>query len=307
MKRQYVQIFIKRIPLIGLILLFTPCYAQYQERNEVSFFAGGGYSTLYHYLHQVPDGKFKPGYGGTTGLGYTRFFNDFIGIGTGFEIGYYTAQTTIAQFSDKYSAFDKEDNFEFRYTVDGYSEKQNLWAVNIPLMLHLQLPLLHDDHLCYVALGGRVGFPVRSEYNSSASTYTTSAYYPQYDVLLESPASQGLGVFHNRKYKDELKFHTMYMLSAELGMKWLISNQFSLYTGVYFDFGSHDIYKNKQYEYFLKYSADKPAALPNQSILKSRSNQDNHIDSFAGKVLPNALGIKIRLAFRIPDKGSCCF
>ena len=306
MKQRYIQFFIKKIPLIGLILLFMPCYAQYQEKNEISFFAGGGYSTLYYYLHQVPNGKFTPGYGGTTGLGYTRFFNDFIGIGTGVEMGYYTAKTTIEQFSGKYSAFDKEDNFEFRYTVDGYEEKQNLLAVNIPLMLQLQYPLLHDEHLCYFAFGGRVGFPIRSNFNSTASSYTTSAYYPQYDVLLESPASQGLGVFRNRKFKDNLQFRTMYMLSAEIGMKWMISDQFSLYTGVYFDYGLVDIYKNTQYESFLKYSADNPTSLPSQSILKARYNQDNMMNSFTGRVFPNALGIKIRLSFRIPDSRNCC-
>jgi hypothetical protein len=306
MKQKYIQFFIKKTLGIGLIFSFMPCYAQYQEKNEISFFAGGGYSTLYYYLHQVPNGKLNPGYGGTTGLGYTRFFNDFIGIGTGVEIGYYTAKTTIEQFSDSYPAFDKEDNFDFHYTVDGYVEKQNLLAINIPLMFQIQFPLLHDEHLCYVALGGRVGFPVRSGYNSSASSYTTSAYYPQYDVLLESPVSQGLGVFHNRKYNDKFKFHTMYMLSAELGMKWMISDQFSLYMGVYFDYGFTDIYKNKQYEYFLKYSADNPISLPNQSILKSRYNYDNTANFFAGRVFPDALGIKMRFAFRIPDKGNCC-
>jgi hypothetical protein len=305
MKRKHIHYFIKKIPLISLILLFAPCYAQYQEKNEISFSAGGGYSTLYHYMHH--EGKFTPGYGGTTGLGYTRFFNDFFGIGTGVEIGYYASKTAIGQFSDRYPAFDKEDNFEFRYTIDGYSEKQNLLAVNIPLMLQLQFPLLHDEHLFYVALGGRIGFPVRSQYSSSASSYTTSAYYSKYDVVLESPASQGLGIFHNRKYKDDLPFKTMYMLSAEMGIKWMLSDQFSIYTGIYFDYGTHDIYQNKNYEYFLKYSADNPTDLPNQSILKSRYVREGLTDSFAGKVLPNALGIKIRLAFRIPDKGSCCF
>jgi|GEM_PF-736581 len=308
MKRKTIHRFIQRIPLIAMIFLFMPCHAQYQEKNEVSIFTGGGFSPLYYTLHNVPDSKFTSGFGGVAGLGYTFFFNNVIGIGTGAEIGLYNSKVKIGQFFDKYLSSDGEEGFEFRYTVNGYTEKQNLFAVQIPLFVQFQFPVFSDDHLTYFTLGGRVGFPFSSEYRSSSDSYTTSGYYSQYDVLLEAPVSQGFGVFHNRSYKDDLKLnHTFYMLSAEVGMKWLVSDHFSLYTGIYFDYSVSDVYQNKQYDPFLKYSATDPTAFSNLSILQSRYYQDNNPSSFTGRIFPHALGIKIRLSFRIPNKGSCCF
>ena len=307
MKRKTIQRFIQRIPLVAMIFLFMPCHAQYQEKNEVSVFAGGGFSPLYYTLHNVPESKLTPGFGGVAGLGYTFFFNNVIGIGTGVEIGLYNSKVTIGQFSDKYSSSDGEENFEFRYAVNGYTEKQNLFAVQIPLFVQFQFPLLFDEHLTYFTLGGRVGFPFSANYRSSSESYTTSGYYSKYDVLLEAPASQGFGTFLNQTYKEEIKFkHPLYMLSAELGMKWLIADYFSLYTGIYFDYSLNDIYQNKQYDSFLRYSASEPAAFSNYSILQSRYNLNNTPGSFTGRIFPHALGLKIRLSFRIPDK-SCCF
>jgi len=309
MKRKIIYSFIKQIFLITFVVAFLPCQAQvYQEKHEVSVYAGGGYAPLYYYLHKVPDSKFTPGYGGMAGLGYAFFFNDFIGIGSGAEVAMYNSQVKISQFSDKYTAFDGEENFELRYTVNGYTEKQNLFAIQIPLYFQLQYPLFHDEHLTYFSLGGKIGFPVSSQYQSSSASYQTSAYYPQYDALLETPQSQGLGAFLNRTSKSKLHFdYPLYMLSAELGMKWMISNNFSLYTGIYLDYSIYDIYRNKQYDSFLQYSADNPTALPNLSILQSKYNQNGYLDSFTGRILPHSLGVKIRFAFRIPDRRSCCF
>jgi acetyltransferase-like isoleucine patch superfamily enzyme len=308
MKSKRFYLFIKIISLAGLIFLFMPCRAQYQEKHEISFYVNGGYSPLYYYLHQVPDSKLSLGYGGATGLGYTFFFNNSMGIGTGAEVAMYNSKVLINHFSDRYSTFDGEENFEYRYTVNGYTEKQNLFAVQIPLFFQFQFPVLSEENPVYIALGGKIGFPFSAKYQSSSASYQTSAYYPQYDALLETPASQGLGIFHNRNYTDELRFNKpIYMLSAEIGMKWMIADNFSLYTGVYCDYTIHDIYGNKQYNSFLGYSADAPVALPNLSILQSRYYQDNNLITFTGRIFPHALGIKIRLSFRVPDKGSCCF
>jgi hypothetical protein len=308
MKRKTI-IFIQILCLVS-ILLHLPCHAQYQEKHEVSVGVGGGYAPLYYYLHSVAGSKLTPGYGGNAGLGYTFFLNDNIGFGSGVEVGIYNSQVKIDQFSDKYSSNDGEENFEFRYTVNGYTEKQNLLTVQIPLFVQFQIPLLDDEHLTYFALGGKIGFPLDAKYQSSSVSCQTSAYYPQYDALLESPASQGLGVFQNRTSKGKFQLdYPLYMLSAELGMKWMIANNFSLYTGVYFDYSIYDIYRNKQYDSFLIYSANEPAALPNLSILQSKYNQNGYSDSFAGKIFPHSLGIKIRLAFRVPERTKCkdCF
>ncbi|GHT07835.1 hypothetical protein FACS189426_02060 [Bacteroidia bacterium] len=304
MKQIKVKYLLKRIPFLTMILfLSSPCYAQYQEKHEISFVANGGYNTL---KYDLTAGKQELGPGGGAGLGYTFFFGNFFGIGTGIEMGYYNAKFSTPSFSDKYITYDGEENFEFRYNVNNYTEKQSTFSVNIPLMFQFQLPLFHDEHLCYLALGGRVGFPFNSRYKSSGESFKTSGAYDNYGIVIESPKSQGFGTFSNQKYDNDIKFHTMYILSAEAGMKWMTSDNFSLYTGIYLDYGINNI-AQKESKYFLNYSPDAPASFPNESILNSRFTPQNEIPvSFTNKVIPAAIGLKIRLAFRFSEPRGCC-
>lgn len=287
---------------MAIVFLTQPCFAQDQEKHEFSAFIGGGYSSL---KYDVANGSHSLGFGGGAGLGYSYFFNDYVGVGSGLEISRFSAQAKAGNFAGSYKANDGEEDFIFRYTINNYKENQYLWAINIPLMLQLQYPLLFDDHFCYLALGGRLGIPVGSKYKTSEIAYTASAYYPQYDLLLEGPPSQGLGSLYGQSYTNDISFKTYFALSAEMGVKWMIADQFSLYTGLYFDYGLNDISPNGENLNLLIYNQRQPSKLTNNSILSSLYSQDDYIKKATDKVTPLAIGIKLRLAFRLPE--AVCF
>ncbi len=287
--------------LIGMFSLQVS-FAQYQEKHEISAFIGGGYSSL---KYSVDNGKHKLGFGGTAGIGYNFFFSDYVSLGTGAEISRYSARAEAGNFAGSYPTNDGEEDFTFIYTINNYKENQYLWTVNVPLMLQLQYPLFFDDHFCYLALGGRVGFPVGSKYKTTEIAYTASAYYPQYDLLLTDPPSQGLGTFYGQSYSDDIDFKMLFALSAEMGFKWMIADQFSLYTGLYCDYGLNDISPEAQNMDLLIYNKEQPSKLNNNSILCSLYSNDEVVKKVTGKIKPLAFGIKIRLAFRVPD--ALCF
>lgn len=279
---------------------------QYQEKHEVSAYIGGGFSSLKYKLST--GGEQTTRYGGNTGLSYMFFLNDIFGIGAGVEIGCYNAKAAVSGFSDRYQAHDGTESFEYRYDVKNYSEKQHALYLNFPINFQIQLPVFSDEHLTYLAIGGKFGIPIDRYYKSQSDQYKISAYYPQYDVLLESPASQGLGTFVNKGVKNNIVLNRSYSITAELGMKWMVSDNYSLYTGIYADYGLSDISTNQNNGYFLEYNSGKPTVIDNKSIFDSRyldsANGTSH--KFVGKNSLIALGIKLKFTFRIPDS-NCCF
>jgi hypothetical protein len=61
--------------------------------------------------------------------------------------------------------------------------------------------------------------PLRLRYTTSGSTYTTSGYYPQQDLLIESLPEQGFGTFTGWNQTSNLDFRIIPMFSVETGHK----------------------------------------------------------------------------------------
>ncbi len=275
----------------------TDVSAQEQERYEISVGGGFGLSTL---QYKMKTGERKDGTGGTFGVSGSYFFNDGLGIRTGLEMSLYKAESNVASISDRYMAHDGKDEFEFRSVINEYTEKQSLMTLEIPLLLQLQYPLF-DEQFIFFSFGGKVAFPMNAYYKTSGSDLVTSAYYPKYDIVLNGPVFQGLGAFRSNKVKEDLDFKPAFMLSGEVGLKWEIAESFSLYSGFYIDYGLNDIRKKVRNQPFLIYNQQNPAHYVNNSVLNTQYTHEGKTDAFTKKIMPMAVGIKIRVAFRIDE------
>ena len=264
-----------------------------QSQHELSIYAGGGLSTL---NYKTTIGDQKDGFGGQFGVGYQYFFTGNIGLNTGLELSLHNAKTTFGNVSDRYMAKDIDgQNFEFRSTVSNYEEKQNAMFLNIPIMLQYQF---EGENKFYIAAGGKIGIPVNGKYKTSGATIKNSGYYPQEDLEHTTQEFLGFGTFTGRDMDDDVDFKVAFILSAELGMKWKIGDNLSLYTGAYLDYGLNDIQKDSRTKNFVAYNTANPKEFTTNSILASKFSMDgNTIMTFTDKVSPLAAGIKIRLAF----------
>jgi outer membrane protein OmpA-like peptidoglycan-associated protein len=268
--------------------------AKSQLKHEFSIYAGGGLSTL---LYDLSTGKQNLGFGGLAGVGYTLFFNDYVGIGTGVEFALYNAKIKSDDFLSASSAVDKDGEvFLYKSRIENFQEKQTATFINIPLMLNLQSG---GYHRFYGALGAKLGIPMSgSNYKYSAGTVTASGYYEHENLEYgEEHPFLGFGTFADgNDGKGDLKFKLAYLASAELGMKWSLGKNTALYTGFYVDYGLNDI--RKKGEGIGNYHANDPQTIDLNSVLSSQYTKPNgKSQDFTDKVSPLAAGIKIKLAF----------
>ena len=274
--------------LAAIVLLFCSLINAEQARNEFSIYIGGGFSSL---MYDVIDeqGRQKNGYFGHAGLGYTLFFSDHFGIGTGVEIAQYQAKYKIDELSLSRIAYDSYhgENFVLNTRISDYVEKQKMTSLQVPLMFQFQIGK-PDKHNFYFALGGKGGVSLDAKAEGNNPKVQTSGYYPYEDYTYTNVPQRGFGSFEAKGQKSELDFKTSILASAEAGVKWRLKNNNALYTGLFLDHG------------FLKSITKRPAG--NLVENSSGNPQEYTINSalnsgLVDKVIPVSGGLKIKLAF----------
>ncbi|MDR1645628.1 MAG: hypothetical protein LBS05_07395 [Tannerellaceae bacterium] len=279
----------KTIFLSFLTLCFFCTASVYGQKNEVSFHAGGGLSTLGYSLSQ---GDRTQGFGGEAGVGYIRFLSRSFGVGSGVSLSLYNASAagignTIANFADEYG-----DSYELRTSFTGYNERQQALFLRIPLTLQYRGG---GRHPLYVQAGVGLNIPVSARYEASAATLHNEAYYPTYDVAITLPSFMGLGDFTNRRTEDKLTLQTVYTASVETGIRWRLAPSWALYTALYADYGLNDAVKDRNRDHFRP-NATTPDDFALNSVLVSRQAPSS---PFAGSTSLIAIGLKFRIAFTL--------
>jgi outer membrane protein OmpA-like peptidoglycan-associated protein len=270
--------------IIIIATLFATLTATAQSQHEVSIQAGGGLSSL---QYKPTIGKSTPGIGLDAGVAYTYFFNSHWGIGTGAGIKLLTGKYKLPSLTDAFQSNDGTEAFEYRYSLNKYSEKQQALSLTIPLMVHFQ------SGKFYAALGGKVGLPLSANYKNDLDELQAAGYYAHDDLLLNDPEFMGFGTFNKLSHKANLSLKTAFFASAEVGVKWRLSDKLHLYTGIFVDYGLNNIRKNETVTTLIEYNdATADAYLPNSILASGVDNQD-----FVDKITPLAAGIKLSLAF----------
>ena len=289
------------------IALFLSCgtiglFAQHD--HEFSLYGGGGSSTL---NYKTPIGVQKNGLGGHFGLGYHLFFSQKWGIGTGAELAFYNSWFKMTDLDIRYNTFDRNgDPFEFRSMINGYIEnRQRVMALQIPLMLQFQTNKADSKSQFFMAVGGKAGIPMREKYRATADL-SNAGYYANEDALYDTQEFMGFGNFSNRKDKGNLNFKTMFLASAEAGIKWNLNEKRSLYAGAYLDYGLNNIKKKQDISSLpsiVEYNRANPTEFAVNSIFQSQYTQSGTLPhAFTEKIIPIAVGIKLRLAFGKDNK-----
>jgi outer membrane protein OmpA-like peptidoglycan-associated protein len=208
---------------------------EFLPKQEFTVNAFGGLSTLLYSIHDVDQSglEHKNGFGFGGGFGYHYFFNDNLGLVTGLDIALYKASAS--------SSLNKES--------------QNLWMLQVPVMLQYLAPLgMSANNHFYGGLGVRLGYAVSGKYSQNNPTYSSSLKFSAFNI----------------------------MLSADLGIRWKLSETMALYTGIYADYGLLNIIPKQK-------DVTSSATL---SILEVKYNE-----RCVSKVNTFATGLKIKLAF----------
>ena len=268
-------------------------WAEEQEKHEFTLGGTLGLTAL-----KLNIDNFKPM--GNVSVGYNYFFNDVVGVSTGIGWSHYRWNMSMGAFSDRNMTNDGEDVFELRSSFTEYKENHTASFLDIPLAIRFQYPMFSNENLTCFSIGAKAGVPLKSKFNTPGATFTTSGYYPKYDVILEAPENHGLGTFTTGKQVSDLSLKTMWSLTAEAGIKVDILPQFSVYAGLGVDYALNSINKENG-KTFLLYNQNNPTNWTFNSLLESKYIQDGKASRFVDRVNPITVGIVIRIAFKLPE------
>lgn len=282
------------IGAVAGILSCTAVYSQTHSKHELSVWGGGGLSTM-DYSTTIGDSKMRAG--GLFGIGYNYSLTDKWSLSTGLELSFYNSKMKGSELNDSYTANDGEYDFELTSSVTGYVEKQKATYLNIPVMAQFELPAL-NQHRFYAAGGFKFGIPVTGKYTVDRAIIHNSGYYPDLNITYYDQHFMGFGTFSRNDFEEDLDLKLSCMLSLETGMKWRLPNSLSLYTGAYFDYGLNDIKKdvNKR---LIEYDPAYDENFTVNSVFSSQYESNGKSEDITDKVIPWAVGIKIKLAFAL--------
>ncbi|MDR2087039.1 MAG: OmpA family protein [Dysgonamonadaceae bacterium] len=300
----------KIILIIATGLFILPSYAQLlQNRYEFSIWGAGGTSSL-HYEPTLGDRK--AGTGGLLGIGCSYFLDYHWSIGTGLEFSMLKESLSFPLISDNYITPYQSNQHLMWVRVDGqnYKQTQETYYVNIPLIIKGQFPI-KQGHNIYFSVGPKFGIPVSSTYSAEGTFTTTgvdvndnkeplsSDWYnmTKYGFFSDSLVSSG-----NRS----MSLTKNLILSFEAGIKWRISPKYSLYSGIFFDYGLNDIRQGDTDNQFFAYNRSQPDNYELNNVLLSRYTAspesfarfpENPALPFVDKVSTMAVGIKLQLSW----------
>lgn len=286
-----------KLKLILVAILTLCCTALIAQstynKHEYSIELGGGLSGL---KYKTTVGSKSNNLGGHIGVGYTYFAYPFLGIHAGAELTLYNSTMKLNELTDRYRTLDTQGvEFEFRSKVSGYKENQYAVYTNIPIMVQYHQKI--GTHKFYIGAGGKFGIPIWSRAKSSEMTIQNSGYYNEFEPEYTSQEFLGFGTFNGRKESSSMNLRIAYIAAVELGMKWDLGSNRSVYTGIYVDYALNDVRKDSEVKDFVEYNSTSPRDFKVNSVMNSQYRQQGQTKSFTQKVSPMAIGVKVRFAF----------
>lgn len=291
------NILLKKLSAAILLFVSATIMLAQDNKHEVSVYVGGGLSTL---SYEAAIGDKSNGAGGNFGIGYTYFFAENFGINTGLEFSLYNAKIKREGFNNVLqNLIDSSDGekYDFYSSVKNYEEKQKAMYINIPLMIQFQYG---KKNKLYASTGVKIGIPVSGKYKSSASEITNKGYFHDTENWAENQEFRGFGTYTNYSNDEDIDFRVACIYSAELGMKWGLTDKMALYTGAYIDYGLNDIVKGGHNQDFSKLieTADGINVVNNSFLNSSIGYSSNTLrQELTDKVIPMTVGIKVKLSF----------
>jgi len=274
--------------VLSALILWGAVSLHAQTSHEFSL---SGFGSFFGLNYKVTEGSRQNGFDGGGEFSYHLFFHPHWGMRIGVEAAFLSSKYSSDGITLSYMTKDMNGaNFEFRSTAGNYQETQKTMLLQIPLMFQFQTK---GKNRYYLALGGKVGIPVIAKYKTADVTIQNTAYYEFEGYEYTTQHFMGFGEFELPADVKKMSFKPAFMLSAETGGKFFVSDVVGLFFGVYFDFGLNNIAKIPEALEFIAYNPQNPTDFTQNSILNSQIAK-----SITDKVIPMAVGLKFGLMFR---------
>jgi len=290
--------YISNSKVILFIILFALCSMNVMAQKsslEFSIHGGGSFDVLA--FAPLKKGNSSAGYGAEIGMGFSGFFSPQFGIYVGVGFNFMNIKSKLDTLKHVTSGLIKKDDlqnlrkYDLHTSLIDYTEVQRSMFITIPVMLQYQTKLnQHWDwrrtkNVGFYFMGGaKAHFLVNNKYETTVRMFKNLAHFTDMGVWINGPEYQGFGTFDNNTVGEgKLNFGFMLSVALETGVKWRIDRNIFLYTGIYFDCGVNDPFK------------DSRKSLANYT--KKEDFKELTLLKAADRVNMLAVGIKVKVAF----------
>ncbi|GHT67193.1 hypothetical protein FACS189452_04440 [Bacteroidia bacterium] len=233
---------------------------------------------------------------GGAGIEWTFFLKEQLGLRFGLEVASYKNTWSSDNMTERFDCvvpgFEVGTNKPFETKAEGlnsfaeYKETQNVWFLQLPIMFQIHRTPDERKAIFYIAAGLKPAMSLMNSY-AIATSGNTTLNLPDYQQELNN-VGHGTGPF-NYSETGKMKLNLNVNLSAEMGIRWRVKPTFSLYTGIYADYGLLNI------------------VTPQENLILPYNTGGELNNLFAsqhlvGNVSTIAAGIKLRLAFGTVNK-----
>ncbi len=207
--------------------------AQY-ARNQIELQVNGGVHSLMYDAYSIALTN-QSSLGGGTSFNYRHFFNDYLGIGTGFGVAFFNSYGKISSYDEKIDLTDTK-GYILATHYQNWEEKQKYAQLEIPIGAYYRNNITYSvDFL--VGGGIKVGFPVRHTYEVTEGSLSRSTYSEELGKSEDEKVNRSLLSFEGKTTTKK----TTCSFFLDLGLTKWFASKLGLYGGLYVNYGFTDI------------------------------------------------------------------
>lgn len=240
--------------------------------------------------------SFKQGGGVTAGI--SMVLNENWSLHSGAGLNFYKGESSIINYSGVEPATDiSGEEFEFRYTANGYIEEQSFTALSVPLAIQYETKGVLGF---YAKLGLEANLFFSEKSQSSANSLTTTGFFPRFNAELDSPGFAGFGTYDNQAFNtSDLDLKTSYNGTAEIGIKQMYTSGNAVYVGVYYKYGINDISGDSDSNGLVSFDPQNPTDFRSTSVINAVDTTQSNSERLTSEARLHVFGIAMRYEFSL--------
>ncbi|MBZ9650937.1 outer membrane beta-barrel protein [Psychroflexus montanilacus] len=240
--------------------------------------------------------SFKQGGGFTAGI--SMALNENWSLHSGAGLNFYKGESSINTYSGIEPATDiSGEDFEFRYTANGYVEEQSFTALSVPLAIQYETKGVLGF---YAKLGLEANLFFSEESQSSANSLTTTGFFPRFNAVLDSPRFAGFGTYDNQNFNtSDLDLKTSYNATTEIGIKQMYTSGNAFYVGVYYKYGINDISGDSNSNGPVSFDSQNPTDFRSTSVINAVDTTQSNSERLTSEARLHVFGVALRFEFSL--------
>lgn len=263
----------------------------YMKPHHFAMNIGGGLHTM---ITDPQHGTWGKGFGGLFEMKY-QLIGQHVGLSIGGKFSLHNGSTTADYSEQTYQThLDNGQMCRFTTTYQGWTEKENLWSVEVPIQMIIASGTTKPWNF-HAALGVSAALPVIGKYKTTDGSVTTTGYFEQTQIEMTGLESHGFGKQEATNIKKGDIDYARFGLNGliDLGLLHNITHEAGLYIGIYGSYGILNMHKESDVR---PYTYGKEEAGNFKGSYTSLYNSN-----YVSKIIPVEAGVKLGLLFSFHD------